>query len=155
MRVTIWKAFIMNGYSFWLACNWLSLTSSEGSVDEASSTGEKKHYPYKVTYTEVGLYSTIQIPSGYYLQTMNSNLNFSGFVLPIAAMNVISIVPLLILVPILECINSYLFSSKGSGHPPTMYIGKSKICLWSFDTYFCFERKLQQMIVCFNRYFKL
>uniref|UniRef100_A0A8C6YIF1 Solute carrier family 15 member 5 n=1 Tax=Nothoprocta perdicaria TaxID=30464 RepID=A0A8C6YIF1_NOTPE len=62
------------------------------------------------------LYRTciMQIPSGYYLQTMNSNLNFSGFVLPIAAMNVISIVPLLILVPILECINSCLFSSKGS-----------------------------------------
>ncbi|NXD10551.1 S15A5 protein, partial [Nothocercus nigrocapillus] len=63
-----------------------------------------------------------QIPSGYYLQTMNSNLNFSGFVLPIAAMNVISIVPLLILVPILECVNSCLFSSKGSRHSPTIYI---------------------------------
>ncbi|XP_015723300.1 solute carrier family 15 member 5 [Coturnix japonica] len=70
------------------------------------------------------LYRTciMQIPSGYYLQTMNSNLNFGGFVLPIAAMNVISIVPLLILVPILECINSYLFSSKGSRHSPTIYI---------------------------------
>ncbi|NXJ08686.1 S15A5 protein, partial [Odontophorus gujanensis] len=70
------------------------------------------------------LYRTciMQIPSGYYLQTMNSNLNFSGFVLPIAAMNVISIVPLLILVPILECINSYPFSSKGNGHSPTIYI---------------------------------
>ncbi|XP_025926246.1 solute carrier family 15 member 5 isoform X2 [Apteryx rowi] len=71
------------------------------------------------------LYRTciMQIPSGYYLQTMNSNLNFSGFVLPIAAMNVISIVPLLILVPILECINSCLFSSKESRHSPTIYIG--------------------------------
>ncbi|OXB57711.1 hypothetical protein ASZ78_008625 [Callipepla squamata] len=70
------------------------------------------------------LYRTciMQIPSGYYLQTMNSNLNFSGFVLPIAAMNVISIVPLLILVPILECINSYPFSSKGNGRSPTIYI---------------------------------
>ncbi|XP_068515874.1 solute carrier family 15 member 5 [Anas acuta] len=70
------------------------------------------------------LYRTciMQIPSGYYLQTMNSNLNFSGFVLPIAAMNVISIVPLLILVPILECINSCLFSSKESGRSPTIYI---------------------------------
>ncbi|KFQ56842.1 Solute carrier family 15 member 5, partial [Pelecanus crispus] len=64
----------------------------------------------------------IQIPSGYYLQTMNSNLNFSGFALPVAAMNVISIVPLLILVPILECINSCLFSSKDTGHSPTIYI---------------------------------
>uniref|UniRef100_A0A8D0H6J0 Solute carrier family 15 member 5 n=1 Tax=Sphenodon punctatus TaxID=8508 RepID=A0A8D0H6J0_SPHPU len=50
------------------------------------------------------LYRTciMQIPSGYYLQTMNSNLNLNGFLLPIAAMNVISIVPLLILAPVLE-----------------------------------------------------
>ncbi|NWW72879.1 S15A5 protein, partial [Climacteris rufus] len=70
------------------------------------------------------LYRTciMQIPSGYYLQTMNSNLHFSGFVLPVAAMNVISIVPLLILVPILECINSWLFISKDTGHSPTIYI---------------------------------
>ncbi|NWV81307.1 S15A5 protein, partial [Dasyornis broadbenti] len=70
------------------------------------------------------LYRTciMQIPSGYYLQTMNSNLHFSGFVLPVAAMNVVSIVPLLLLVPVLECINSWLFSSKGAGHSPTIYI---------------------------------
>ncbi|NXK86973.1 S15A5 protein, partial [Formicarius rufipectus] len=71
------------------------------------------------------LYRTciMQIPSGYYLQTMNSNLHFSGFVLPVAAMNVISIVPLLILVPILECINSScLFSSKDTGYSPIIYI---------------------------------
>lgn len=72
-------------------------------------------------------YPSIQIPSGYYLQTMNSNLHFSGFVLPVAAMNVISIVPLLILVPILECVNSWLFSSKSTGHSPTIYIGMLKI----------------------------
>ncbi|NXU72944.1 S15A5 protein, partial [Oreotrochilus melanogaster] len=70
-----------------------------------------------------------QIPSGYYLQTMNSNLHFSGFVLPVAAMNVISIVPLLILVPILECINSYLFSSKDAGRSPTIYIVSSVQCV--------------------------
>ncbi|NWI88718.1 S15A5 protein, partial [Pitta sordida] len=64
----------------------------------------------------------MQIPSGYYLQTMNSSLQFSGFSLPVAAMNVISIVPLLILVPILECVNSCLFSSKDTGHSPTIYI---------------------------------
>ncbi|NXE89624.1 S15A5 protein, partial [Menura novaehollandiae] len=76
------------------------------------------------------LYRTcvMQIPSGYYLQTMNSNLHFSGFVLPVAAMNVISIVPLLILVPILECINSWLFSSKNSGHSPTIYIVVGQLC---------------------------
>uniref|UniRef100_A0A8C4JFG5 Solute carrier family 15 member 5 n=1 Tax=Dromaius novaehollandiae TaxID=8790 RepID=A0A8C4JFG5_DRONO len=77
------------------------------------------------------LYRTciMQIPSGYYLQTMNSNLNFSGFILPIAAMNVISIVPLLILVPILECINSCLFSFKKSRHSPTIYVGQLSAAL--------------------------
>uniref|UniRef100_A0A8D0GW79 Solute carrier family 15 member 5 n=1 Tax=Sphenodon punctatus TaxID=8508 RepID=A0A8D0GW79_SPHPU len=70
------------------------------------------------------LYRTciMQIPSGYYLQTMNSNLNLNGFLLPIAAMNVISIVPLLILAPVLECINSYLFSPKPGRRSPTVYI---------------------------------
>lgn len=91
-------------------------------------------------YTDgMGLYSSIQIPSGYYLQTMNSNLHFSGFVLPVAAMNVISIVPLLILVPILECINSCLFSSKDAGHSPTIYIGMYKIYVFiQFLYIFCF-----------------
>ncbi|NXO00212.1 S15A5 protein, partial [Rhinopomastus cyanomelas] len=70
------------------------------------------------------LYRTcvMQIPSGYYLQTMNSNLHFSGFVLPVAAMNVISIIPLLILVPILECLNSCLFGSKDTRYSPTACI---------------------------------
>ncbi|KAI1238759.1 hypothetical protein IHE44_0011845 [Lamprotornis superbus] len=77
---------------------------------------KKPSKPNKLTYMT-------KIPSGYYLQTMNSNLHFSGFFLPVAAMNVISIVPLLILVPILECINSWLFSSKDTGHSPTIYIG--------------------------------
>ncbi|KAI5158866.1 Solute Carrier Family 15 Member 5 [Manis pentadactyla] len=31
----------------------------------------------------------MQIPSGYYLQTMNSNLNLDGFLLPVAVMNVV------------------------------------------------------------------
>lgn len=75
----------------------------------------------------MGFYSSIQIPSGYYLQTMNSNLHFSGFVLPVAAMNVISIVPLLILVPILEQINSCLFNAKDTGRSPTIFIGMYKI----------------------------
>ncbi|XP_046715958.1 solute carrier family 15 member 5 [Silurus meridionalis] len=46
-----------------------------------------------------------QIPSGYYLQTMHSNLSFNGVMLPIAAMNVISILPLLILAPLLEFVS--------------------------------------------------
>uniref|UniRef100_A0A8B9NG65 Solute carrier family 15 member 5 n=1 Tax=Accipiter nisus TaxID=211598 RepID=A0A8B9NG65_9AVES len=77
------------------------------------------------------LYRTciMQIPSGYYLQTMNSNLHFSGFVLPVAAMNVISIVPLLILVPILEQINSCLFNAKDTGRSPTIFIGQLSAAL--------------------------
>ncbi|XP_044535008.1 solute carrier family 15 member 5 [Gracilinanus agilis] len=64
----------------------------------------------------------MQIPSGYYLQTMNSNLNFNGFLLPIAAMNVISIIPLLILAPFLECISTCLFPLKRGGPPLSMCI---------------------------------
>uniref|UniRef100_A0A8C8ST20 Solute carrier family 15 member 5 n=1 Tax=Pelusios castaneus TaxID=367368 RepID=A0A8C8ST20_9SAUR len=64
----------------------------------------------------------MQIPSGYYLQTMNSNLNLNGFLLPIAAMNMISIIPLLILVPVLECINTHLLRSKKGRRSPTFYI---------------------------------
>uniref|UniRef100_A0A8C7GU54 Uncharacterized protein n=1 Tax=Oncorhynchus kisutch TaxID=8019 RepID=A0A8C7GU54_ONCKI len=43
-----------------------------------------------------------QIPSGYYIQTMNSNLHLNGFLLPIGAMNLISILPLLLLAPLME-----------------------------------------------------
>ncbi|XP_074839842.1 solute carrier family 15 member 5 [Carettochelys insculpta] len=64
----------------------------------------------------------MQIPSGYYLQAMNSNLNVNGFLLPIAAMNVISIIPLLILAPVLECINTHLLSSKRGRCSPIVYI---------------------------------
>ncbi|XP_012303035.2 solute carrier family 15 member 5 [Aotus nancymaae] len=57
----------------------------------------------------------MQIPSGYYLQTMNSNLNLDGFLLPIAVMNAISILPLLILAPFLEYFSTCLFPSKRDG----------------------------------------
>ncbi|KAJ6659952.1 hypothetical protein lerEdw1_018149 [Lerista edwardsae] len=70
------------------------------------------------------LYRTcvIQIPSGFYLQTMNSNLNLNGFFLPIAAMNVISTLPFLILAPVLDCLNTCLFNAKSSRWSPTVYI---------------------------------
>ncbi|XP_008116824.2 solute carrier family 15 member 5 isoform X1 [Anolis carolinensis] len=64
----------------------------------------------------------MQIPSGYYLQAINSNLNLNGFFIPIAVMNLISILPLLILAPILECLSTCLFSAKTSGWSHTMYI---------------------------------
>uniref|UniRef100_A0A8C3NJ84 Solute carrier family 15 member 5 n=1 Tax=Geospiza parvula TaxID=87175 RepID=A0A8C3NJ84_GEOPR len=96
-----------------------------GHYSETQVEGTKSLARLFPLFTFQILYRTciMQIPSGYYLQTMNSNLHFGGFVLPVAAMNVISIVPLLILVPILECINSWLFSSKDTGHSPTIYIG--------------------------------
>uniref|UniRef100_A0A8C2JG09 Solute carrier family 15 member 5 n=1 Tax=Cyprinus carpio TaxID=7962 RepID=A0A8C2JG09_CYPCA len=47
-----------------------------------------------------------QIPSGYYLQTMHSNLKLNGFLLPVAVMKVISILPVLILAPLLELLNT-------------------------------------------------
>ncbi|CAK6443630.1 unnamed protein product [Pipistrellus nathusii] len=57
----------------------------------------------------------MQIPSGYYLQTMNSNLNLDGFLLPIAVMNVTSILPLLILAPCMEYFGTCLSPSKRDG----------------------------------------
>ncbi|KAG7324029.1 hypothetical protein KOW79_012045 [Hemibagrus wyckioides] len=64
-----------------------------------------------------------QIPSGYYLQTMHSNLNINGVMLPIAAMNVISILPLLILAPLLEFVSiCYQYSKKTPPSPVTFII---------------------------------
>uniref|UniRef100_A0A8C9QEJ1 Solute carrier family 15 member 5 n=1 Tax=Spermophilus dauricus TaxID=99837 RepID=A0A8C9QEJ1_SPEDA len=57
----------------------------------------------------------MQIPSAYYLQTMNSNLNLDGFLLPIAVMNAISILPLLVLAPFMEYFSTCLFPSKRDG----------------------------------------
>ncbi|XP_004713828.1 solute carrier family 15 member 5 [Echinops telfairi] len=57
----------------------------------------------------------MQIPSGYYLQTMNSSLNVNGFLLPVAIMNVMSTLPLLILTPLMEYFRTCLFSSKREG----------------------------------------
>ncbi|XP_003500957.1 solute carrier family 15 member 5 [Cricetulus griseus] len=54
----------------------------------------------------------MQIPSGYYLQTMNSNRNLDGFLLPIALMNALSILPLLILVPFMDYFSHRLLPSK-------------------------------------------
>ncbi|XP_071407477.1 solute carrier family 15 member 5 isoform X2 [Pithys albifrons albifrons] len=107
--------------------NWLDHAKENhgGQYSEIQVESTKSLARLFPLFTFQILYRTciMQIPSGYYLQTMNSNLHFSGFVLPVAAMNVISIVPLLILVPILECINSScLFSSKDTGYSPTVYI---------------------------------
>ncbi|CAL8357952.1 unnamed protein product [Lota lota] len=51
-----------------------------------------------------------QIPSGYYIQTMHSNLHHKDFLLPIGLMNVISILPLLLLAPLIEWVTTCYLS---------------------------------------------
>ncbi|KAM3909822.1 solute carrier family 15 member 5 [Leptodactylus fuscus] len=63
---------------------------------------------------------TAQVPSGYFIQSMNSNLSLSGFLLPIAAMKVVSIIPILLLAPCLESVHSFLFSKRGYRQLPCM-----------------------------------
>nr|XP_033807650.1 solute carrier family 15 member 5 [Geotrypetes seraphini] len=76
------------------------------------------------------LYRTcvMQIPSGYYIQTMNSNLNLEGFLLPIAAMNAISIAPLLLLAPLLEGISASLLVTGRGRMVLSSYIIAGHIC---------------------------
>ncbi|XP_007527685.2 solute carrier family 15 member 5 [Erinaceus europaeus] len=57
----------------------------------------------------------MQIPSGYYLQTMNSNLNWDGCLLPVAVMSIVSTLPPLILAPCLECFSTFLLPSLRDG----------------------------------------
>ncbi|KAM5334654.1 LOW QUALITY PROTEIN: solute carrier family 15 member 5 [Glossophaga mutica] len=57
----------------------------------------------------------MQVPSGYYLQTMNSNLKLDGFLLPTAVMNVINTLPLLILALCMEYLRTCLFPAKRDG----------------------------------------
>ncbi|XP_067915063.1 solute carrier family 15 member 5 isoform X1 [Heterodontus francisci] len=52
----------------------------------------------------------LQIPSAYFIQTMHSNLNLRGFLLPMAALNVIGLIPVLLLAPCLESIGTCLLS---------------------------------------------
>ncbi|XP_069806839.1 solute carrier family 15 member 5 [Dendropsophus ebraccatus] len=55
---------------------------------------------------------TSQVSSGYFIQSMNSNLSLSGFLIPIAAMKVISIIPIILLAPCLESFLNFLLSKK-------------------------------------------
>ncbi|XP_063786716.1 solute carrier family 15 member 5 [Pseudophryne corroboree] len=65
-----------------------------------------------------------QVASGYFIQSMNTNLSLNGVLLPIAVMKILSIIPILILAPCLESINSFLFSRRGYGLQP----GTSIVC---------------------------
>ncbi|XP_073477460.1 solute carrier family 15 member 5 [Aquarana catesbeiana] len=63
-----------------------------------------------------------QVPSGFFIQSMNSNLSVSGILLPIAAMKIVSIIPLIIMAPCLESANAYLSSRRGCGLRPSTSI---------------------------------
>ncbi|KAG7244482.1 hypothetical protein INR49_030134 [Caranx melampygus] len=63
-----------------------------------------------------------QIPSGYYIQTMNSNLHLNDVLLPIGAMNVISILPVLLLAPLIECITTFYLSMQKNPVAPAKVI---------------------------------
>ncbi|KAM4036410.1 solute carrier family 15 member 5 [Anomaloglossus baeobatrachus] len=55
---------------------------------------------------------TAQVSSGFFIQSMNCNLSLNGFLLPIAAMKVISIIPILLLTPCLQSVHFFLFSKR-------------------------------------------
>lgn len=66
----------------------------------------------------------LQIPSGYYIQTMNSNLHLSNLLLPIGTMNVISILPLLLLAPVIECVTTCYLSMEKTPLAPAKVISE-------------------------------
>lgn len=56
---------------------------------------------------------------------MNSNLHLYNLLLPIGAMNVISILPLLLLAPLIECVNTCYISANKSHLAPAKVISES------------------------------
>ncbi|KAG9335180.1 hypothetical protein JZ751_005529, partial [Albula glossodonta] len=69
-----------------------------------------------------------QIPSGYYIQAMNSNLNLNGFLLPIGALNVISILPLLVIAPMMQCVTVCSLWLQRTPVSPTILIVAGHAC---------------------------
>ncbi|KAM8973716.1 solute carrier family 15 member 5 [Pelodytes ibericus] len=69
-----------------------------------------------------------QMSSGYFIQTMHSDLRINGFLLPIAAMNIISIIPLLLSTPCMECASLYLFSKTHYELSPSAAIICGHLC---------------------------
>ncbi|XP_068133484.1 solute carrier family 15 member 5 isoform X2 [Hyperolius riggenbachi] len=63
-----------------------------------------------------------QVSAAFFIQSMNSNLSVSGFLLPIAAMKIINIIPLLIMAPCLESVTIYLLNRRGYGLRPSASI---------------------------------
>lgn len=66
----------------------------------------------------------LQIPSGYYIQTMNSNLHLTDLLLPIGVMNVISILPLLLFAPLIECVWTCYLAMKKTPFAPAKVISE-------------------------------
>ncbi|XP_023811909.1 solute carrier family 15 member 5 isoform X2 [Oryzias latipes] len=69
-----------------------------------------------------------QIPSGYYIQAMNSNLHLDVLLLPIGTMNVVSILPLLLLAPLAEFVTTYLLSTGKTPLAPAKLIALGHAC---------------------------
>ncbi|XP_036068480.1 solute carrier family 15 member 5 isoform X2 [Oryzias melastigma] len=69
-----------------------------------------------------------QIPSGFYIQAMNSNLHLDVLLLPIGAMNVISILPLLLLAPLVELVTTCFISTGKSPLAPHKLITLGHAC---------------------------
>ncbi|XP_078276204.1 solute carrier family 15 member 5 [Rhinoraja longicauda] len=70
----------------------------------------------------------LQIPSAYFIQTMHSNLNYRGFLLPVAALNVVGLIPALLIAPFLECLGSYLLSLHRDPISPLTQIVLGHLC---------------------------
>ncbi|XP_041058640.1 solute carrier family 15 member 5 isoform X1 [Carcharodon carcharias] len=70
----------------------------------------------------------LQIPSTYFIQTMHSNLNLRGFLLPIAALNVIGLIPVLLLAPFLEYIGACLLSVRRDPLSPLAQMVTGHLC---------------------------
>ncbi|TNN00525.1 hypothetical protein fugu_011771 [Takifugu bimaculatus] len=70
----------------------------------------------------------LQIPSGYYIQTMNSNLHLNDLLLPIGIMNVISILPLLLLAPLMELVSTCYLSMEKTPLVPSKVITIGHVC---------------------------
>ncbi|XP_072097505.1 solute carrier family 15 member 5 [Mobula birostris] len=70
----------------------------------------------------------LQIPSAYFIQTMHSNLNQRGFLLPVAALNIVGLIPVLVLAPLLEYVVSCLVSLHRDPMSPLSQIGIGHLC---------------------------
>ncbi|KAG8513786.1 Solute carrier family 15 member 5 [Galemys pyrenaicus] len=99
--------------------SWLDHAKAQngGSYSELHVEDTKLFVTLFPLFASQLLYSVciMQIPSGYYLQTMNSNLNLDGLLLPVAVMNVASVLPLLVLTPFMEVFSTCLFPSTRDG----------------------------------------